>query len=83
MQNIWKVDNAIIDVVAHLGYRVCIEYMYIEYTHKECNVFTMWHVLVWDQTACDNSYLTHKHHVVCCVEHITAIKETGILYNKF
>ena len=43
----------------------------------------MRHVLVWDQNVCDNVYLTHVYHVVCCVDLETLIKENGLWHNTF
>ena len=41
------------------------------------------HVLVWDQNTCDNAYLTHVHHVICCVAQETVIKETILWHYIF
>ena len=41
----------------------------------------MCHVLVRDKNTCDNAYLTHVHHVVCCVAEETSIQENGFWRN--
>ena len=56
---------------------VCIEYILIDYTHKEYDILHMWNVLVWYQNACDNAYLIHVYHLVCFVGHKIRIKENG------
>ena len=43
----------------------------------------MFHVLVWYQNSCGNAYLTHIHHVVCCVALETEVQETGLCTNTF
>ena len=43
----------------------------------------MGHELVWYQSVCDNIYLTHIYHVVCCVTVENLIKETGLWNNTF
>ena len=40
------------------------DYRCMKYKNRVCDVVHMCHVLVWDQNACDNAYLTHVHHVV-------------------
>ena len=42
----------------------------------------MVHMLVWDQNACDNSYLTHAHNMVFCVAIENLIQETDLWQNK-
>ena len=51
--------------------------------NKGWNIFHMWHILVWDQNTCDNAYLIHVHHMVCCVALETLSWETGLWKNTF
>ena len=55
----------------------------MKYNHKGWDVFHMYHVIVWDQKACNNAYLTYVHHVDCCVAIETLIQETGLWRNTF
>ena len=43
----------------------------------------MFHVLVWDQNVCHNSYLTQVYHMVCCVSLETLVLENGLWHNTF
>ena len=83
MCNILWVDNLVVAVLENLESRVGQDYRCKKYKHKVFEVLCMCHVLVWDKKSCDNAYLTHVYHVVCCVALETLIWETGLWNNIF
>ena len=83
MCNILWVGGQVVDVMKNLQSRIFKDQRFTKYKHKGCDILYILHVIVWDQKLCDNTYITHVHHVVCVVALKYLFQETRLWSNTF
>ena len=81
--NLYKIDSAVVVVVANHKPSVCLVYMYIKNKNMVCGVLCICHVLILDQNTYDNAHSYLWHYVVLCVDHNITKFETGFYYKTF